>query len=268
MSKRIGFIGCGNMAVAMIGGMIKSKIVTPEQFIVSNRGLEKLMRVKEMYQVETTQDNKEVARVADVLFLAVKPNQYQTVIDEIKEEMNKETIVVSIAAGQSIATIEKAFGFEVKLIRSMPNTPALVQEGMSALIPNVFVSEVELFQVRELFNSFGKSELISEDLMDSFIAVSGSSPAYVYLFIEAMADAAVLQGIPREQAYRFAAQAVLGAAKMVLESGAHPGALKDAVCSPGGTTIEAVVELEKSGMRASVMKAMEVCAAKGRALTS
>ena len=266
MKQKIGFIGCGNMATAMIGGMIKSGLVLGEELIVSNRSLPKLEKLKEQYDIEITQDNQEVAKQADILFLAVKPYQYEQVILEIRDVMNKKTVVVSIAAGQSIATIEKAFGFDVKLVRSMPNTPALVQEGMSALIPNSNITDFEMSQVKELFNSFGKSEIIPESLMDSFIAVSGSSPAYVYLFIEAMADAAVLQGIPRNQAYGFASQAVLGAAKMVLETGMHPGVLKDAVCSPGGTTIEAVVELEKSGMRASIMKAMEVCAKKNKSL--
>lgn len=267
MNMKIGFIGSGNMATAMIGGMINSKVVQASQVIISDLDVNKLEALKSIYGIVTIQENVEVARQADMLFLAVKPHQYPEVIAEIKSVVTQNTVIISIAAGQSMTNIEAAFGYPIKLVRSMPNTPALVQEAMSALVRNPQITDYEFEQVQMLFNSFGKCEVITEDLMDSFIAVSGSSPAYVYLFIEAMADAAVLQGMQRDKAYRFASQAVLGAAKMVLETGTHPGVLKDAVCSPGGTTIAAVVELEKSGMRASIMKAMEVCQNKSHQLT-
>jgi pyrroline-5-carboxylate reductase len=144
----------------------------------------------------------------------------------------------------------------------MPNTPALVGEAMTAISYNSFVREEEINQIRQIFGGFGKTEIIPEHLMDAFTGVCGSSPAYIYMLIEAMADEAVAEGIPREQAYRFAAQAVLGSAKMVLETGKHPGELKDMVCSPGGTTIAAVMELEKRGFRSSIMEAMKVCVEK------
>lgn len=160
--------------------------------------------------------------------------------------------------------IEKHFEKTVKLVRTMPNTPVLVGEGMTAIMPNSQVNEEELSRVIEKFNSFEKCEKVSESLIDAVIAVSGSSPAYVYLFIEAMADAAVLQGMSREMAYQFAAQSILGAAKMVLETNLHPGMLKDQVCSPGGTTIESITPLEKAGFRQSVIQAMEACADKSK----
>lgn len=144
----------------------------------------------------------------------------------------------------------------------MPNTPALVGEGMSALCPNEMVTKRDLEDVLNIFNSFGQTEIVSEKLMDVVTSVSGSSPAYVYMIIEAMADAAVLDGMPRNQAYKFAAQAVLGSAKMVLETGMHPGALKDMVCSPGGTTIEAVATLEEKGLRTAIISAMQRCTQK------
>ena len=146
----------------------------------------------------------------------------------------------------------------------MPNTPALVGEAMSAICPNELVNEEELKEVMDIFNAFGKSEVLSEKDFHGFIALCGSSPAYVYMFIEAMADAAVREGISREKAYKLAAQSVLGSAKMVLETGEHPAKLKDNVCSPGGTTIEAVLELEETGFRSSVMSAMKKCSKKSK----
>lgn len=265
-TKTIGFIGAGNMATAIIGGLTTSGLVSPSQVLVSNRTHAKALALQEKYGVQALADNGAVAKAADILILAVKPFQYPQVIQENKDQIRPETLVVSIAAGPTIAQIEAMFGRSVKLARTMPNTPSLVGEGMTAIIPNANLCDVETSAIQAIFNSCGKTEIIPESLMDSCIAVSGSSPAYVYLFIEAMADAAVLQGMPRQQAYRFASQAVLGAAKMVLETGSHPGALKDAVCSPGGTTIEAVAALEQNGFRASVINAMNACAEKSRAM--
>lgn len=259
MDKKIGFIGCGNMAQAMIGGIIKSNVVSKENIIASNRGDEKLNIAKEKYGILTTLDNKEAAKFSDILVLAVKPHLYSTVIDEIKEYIKKDVIIVTIAAGIDINFIQKAFGRPVKVIRTMPNTPALVGEAMSALCSNSMVTKEQLNYVISLFQSFGKVEIIEERLMDAVPAVSGSSPAYVYMFIEALADGAVRDGIPRDKAYKMAAQAVLGASKMVLETGMHPGKLKDNVCSPGGTTIEAVYALEKNNFRGTVMEAMKSC---------
>ena len=176
-------------------------------------------------------------------------------------------MVVSIAAGKTIAFIENGLGSsEVKIVRCMPNTPALVGEGCTGVCANKNVEKEELEQVLALIRSFGVAEAVPESLMDVVVGVSGSSPAYVFMFIEAMADQAVAAGMPRKQAYQFAAQAVLGSAKMVLETGMHPGELKDMVCSPGGTTIQAVKVLEEKGMRAAVMDAMEACIEKSRQL--
>ena len=176
-------------------------------------------------------------------------------------------LIVMIAAGQTIAVNEARFGRNIKIVRAMPNTPALVGEGMAALCANSYVTGEEKDEVREIFESFGKAEFVAENMMDVVAGVSGSSPAYVYMFIEALADGAVLQGMPRQQAYTFAAQAVLGSARMVLETGMHPGALKDMVCSPGGTTIEAVASLEQDGLRAAVIRAVDVCTEKSKAMS-
>ena len=176
-------------------------------------------------------------------------------------------IIVDIAAGVTISDVKKYFGKDVKVIKAMPNTPALVLQAMSAISFDDFVSEEDKTCITSIFNSFGKCEVVDETMMDAITSVSGSSPAYVFMFIEAMADEAVAQGLPRKQAYTFAAQAVLGSAQMVLETGMHPGALKDMVCSPGGTTIDAVCELERTGFRASVESAMRVCNEKSKKMT-
>ena len=198
----------------------------------------------------------------------IHEGEFDEVIPQISSHVKSGCVIVSIAAGKTIAAIEDSFGKPVKLVRAMPNTPALVGEAMSALCVNQNVTPEELKEVQALFNSFGKSEVISESLMDAVIGVSGSSPAYVYMFIEAMADAAVADGMPRAQAYKFAAQSVYGSAKMVLETGKHPGELKDAVCSPAGTTIEAVAALEAGGFRNTVISAQRACSQKSRDMSA
>ncbi len=264
MNKKIGFIGGGNMASAIIGGILDAKLLQKEQVIATAKTTQTLESLKNRFGIYATADNTEAARVSDILFLAIKPYLFEEIIPEIKGFIRPDTLVVSIAAGQTIGAIENAFCQDIKLVRAMPNTPALVGEAMSALCANQNVTDAELSEAVSIFNSFGKCEVVPESMMDTVIGVSGSSPAYVYLFIEAMADAAVADGMPRGQAYKFAAQSVLGAAKMVLETGTHPGILKDAVCSPGGTTIEAVAMLEQQGMRSAVISAQRACVQKSR----
>lgn len=266
MDKRIGFIGCGKMGQAMITGMLHSSLVRSEQIIGSARSDETLLLVEQKYGINVTLSNQEVASSSDFLFIAVKPHLYKDVLQEIKDHIKQDSIIITIAAGIDLHFIESQFDHEVKVVRSMPNTPSLVGEGMSVLCTNLLVSEAEKEQVMSLFNSFGKSELIEESLMDAIPAISGSSPAYVYMFIEALADGGVMQGIPRKTAYKLAAQAVLGAAKMVLETDKHPGELKDEVCTPGGVTIEAVATLEKEQFRGAILTAMENCTNKTRIL--
>ena len=264
MNKTIGFIGGGNMASAIIGGILSSGLTSEEQIIATAKTEKTRISLQEHYGITATSDNTEAAKYADILFLAVKPHLFAEIIPQIKGFIRPNTLIISIAAGQTIAAIESAFHKNIKLIRAMPNTPALVGEGMSALCANRNVSQEELNETITIFNSFGKCEVVPESIMDTVIGVSGSSPAYVYLFIEAMADAAVADGMPRSQAYKFAAQSVLGAAKMVLNTDFHPGAVKDAVCSPGGTTIEAVAVLEQKGLRSAVISAQRACVQKAK----
>ena len=261
---KTGFIGCGNMATAMVRGILKAKKAEPEEIFVSRRHMEPLQQLQQELGIGITTDNKEVAAFADVLFLAVKPQFYAETIREIRDAVRENTIVVSIAPGKTLDWLMEQFGRSVKLVRTMPNTPAMVGEGMMGICPGTSVTEKELEAVRELCSGFSRTEIVTENLMDVVVSVSGSAPAYVFMFIEAMADAAVADGMPRKSAYTFAAQAVLGSAKMVLETGKHPGELKDMVCSPGGTTIEAVRVLEEKGLRSAVIEAMKACTKKSR----
>lgn len=267
MNKTIGFIGGGNMASAIIGGILNSGLAKKEQITATAKTEKTIASLKERFDITAFADNAKAARRSDILFLAVKPYLFREIISEIKDSTQPDSIIISIAAGQTIASMESAFAKEIKLIRAMPNTPALVGEAMSALCANRNITEEELEEVITIFNSFGKCEVVPESMMDTVIGVSGSSPAYVYMLMEAMADAAVADGMPRAQAYKFAAQSVLGAAKMVLETGTHPGVLKDNVCSPGGTTIEAVAVLEQKGLRNAVISAQRACVQKSRDMT-
>lgn len=260
---RLGFIGAGNMAQAIIGGVLESGLIAKNNIIASAATQDTINRIQKKFGIITTLDNKKVAE-ADIIVLAVKPVYCQEVIEEIRKNINSKQIIVSIAAGKTMNWLEEAFGGKKKIIRTMPNTPALVGEGITAVCPNENITEDDLKEVCDILESFGKAEIIKESLMDAVIAVSGSSPAYVFMFIEAMADAAVAEGMPRVQAYQFAAQSVLGSAKMVLDTKKHPGELKDMVCSPAGTTIEAVRVLEETGFRGNVMACMKACAEKSR----
>lgn len=261
---KIGFIGLGNMADAMIGGILAKGLYQKEELIGSSKTEATATRMHEKYGIETGTDNARVAKEANILVLAVKPVFFPEVIGEIKEFVTNDTLVISIAAGKSLEWIEQEFGKKIRLVRCMPNVPALVGEACTGVCVNNFVTDEDEKLALALMESFGKASLIPERLMDAVIGVSGSSPAYVFMFIEAMADAAVLAGMPRNQAYEFAAQSVLGSAKMVLETGKHPAQLKDMVCSPAGTTIEAVKVLEEKGFRAAVMDAVEACVNKSK----
>ncbi len=261
----LGFIGCGNMAQAMLRGILSSGIYKADEVIVSRRSEEALQVIAEELGVQTTTDNKKVASAADILILAVKPYQFEQVVPEITEVMREDTLVISIAAGQSMENIERLFGKNIKLVRTMPNTPALVLAGATGMCFNANVTGEEKTLAVKLFESFGVTAVVSEDMINTVIGVSGSAPAYIFMIIEAMADAAVADGMPRAQAYELAAQTVYGSAKMVLETGKHPGELKDMVCSPGGTTIEAVRVLEEKGLRSAIIEGQMACVRKAKA---
>ena len=226
----------------------------------------RLDAARESLNIETTENNLKVIEEAEVVVLAVKPQYYATVINEIKDHVRENQIIVTIAPGQTLERLNSLFGKDVKIVRTMPNTPALVCEGITGVCHNDLVTKEELDYVCNILSGFGKVEVVGENLMDVVVSVSGSSPAYVYMFIEALADGAVLDGMPRDKAYKFAAQAVMGSAKMVLDTGKHPGELKDMVCSPGGTTIESVRVLEEKGFRSAIIECMRACVNKARGL--
>lgn len=263
---KLGFIGCGNMGSAMINGILKCRVAVPEEIMIADKNERAVDQMKRDKGVQGTKDNAAVVRFAEVLFLAVKPQYYEDVLDEIKDKLDDSKIVVSIAPGKTLGWMGERLGENRKIVRTMPNTPALVGEGMTGVCRNENVTDAEMDKVCDILKSFGKAEILPESMMDVVVAVSGSSPAYVFMFIEAMADAAVADGMPRAQAYEFAAQSVLGSAKLMLETGRHPAELKDMVCSPGGTTIEAVRVLEKQGFRSSVIEAMKACVRKAKGL--
>lgn len=264
--KTVGFIGCGNMGGAIMGGIISRSYVDPAHVIAADKSTEQLDKARRSIGIRTTTDNLEAAREADILFLSVKPQFYEAVITEIKDIVDQEKLVITIAPGWSLERLAAAFGKPVQLVRTMPNTPALVGEGNIVVSPGSFVTEANLEEALTVLRCCGKATIIPESLMDAAVAVSGSSPAYVFMMIEAMADAAVADGMPRAQAYTFAAQAVYGSAKMVLETGKHPAELKDMVCSPAGTTIEAVRVLEEKGFRSSIIEAMQACTRKTKGM--
>ncbi len=252
---KIGFIGAGNMGYAMIKG---AQTVFQDNIVYTDVSLERCAYVKEQTNLDYLDSNQDLIDQSDVIVLAIKPQYYTEVLMEVT--IPSDRIVVSIAPGMTIEFVNAFINGTPKLVRAMPNTPALIGEGVSGIAfgDNGF-SQEEKDLIMELFSSFGMAKEVPEQLMDAVVPVSGSSPAYVYMFIEAMADAAVIQGMPRQLAYDMAAQSVVGAAKMVLETGEHPGVLKDRVCSPGGTTIAAVQSLEKTGFRSSIIEAMMRC---------
>ncbi len=256
---KLSLIGCGNMAGALLAGILEQAIVSREDILAADTAPGARTAAAERFGIAVTEDNGKAAAEADVLILAVKPQFLADVIAEIRGSLKEEAVVISLAPGKTLAWLEEQFGRPVRLVRTMPNTPAMVGEGMTALCMNAPVTEEQRQTALALFGSVGRAAVVPEGWMDTVTGVSGSSPAYVFLFIEALADAAVEGGMPRKEAYTFAAQSVLGSAKMVLESGKHPGELKDMVTSPAGTTIEAVRVLEERGFRSAVIEATRAC---------
>ena len=254
--NKLGFIGCGNMGEAMLSGALNSGFVSREDVIVHTSTEERLKGLSTEYGIVIGKDNRDVARNSKIIVLAVKPNIYDKVIEEIRNVVRDDSIIVAIAPSFSIDLVKRRFNKDVKVVRAMPNTPTFVGCGATGICFSDNIAEDEKEEVMELFRCFGLVLEVKEELMKAVGSVSGSSPAFIYMLIEAMADGAVLLGIPRKDAYILAAKSVEGAARMVLETGKHPGELKDAVCSPGGTTIEGVVNLDMNGFRGSIVQAM------------
>ncbi len=262
---KIGFVGGGNMAEAIIKGLLEAAFPT-EKILVSEPSDPRREHLAEAFSVGVTSDNLEVIRQCDLVVLAIKPQIVDEVISGIAAAYRKETLIVSILAGTSCATLEDHFDIPARVVRVMPNTPALVGEGATAICQGHHASHEDLMTVRHLFETVGQVQVIDERQMDAVTGLSGSGPAYVYTIIEALADGGVREGLRRDIAHALAVQTVVGAALMVRETGEHPAILRDRVCSPGGTAITGVSTLENKGLRTTLMEAVSAAAQRSREL--
>lgn len=265
-NKRIGFVGAGNMASAIIEGIVKKEILPAKNLYVYDIDQVKLASMEKELGITKVSSLPEIIKNADIILLCVKPNVMGIVLQNIKNEI-KDKAVVSIAAGWSALKIKEMIGNDKKVLRLMPNTPLMAGEGMTVFETPNNIDKEDYTLIQSIFGALGQTAEAPEKLMDAVTAVSGSGPAYAYLFIDAIADGGVLEGLPKDLALKLAAQTVLGAAKMVIDTGKHPSVLKDAVCSPGGTTIEAVKTLEDNAFKGTLMQAVRDCADKSKMLS-
>ena len=256
-TKRLGFVGGGNMAEALVKGLLHAKVMPPEGIVVSDVKAERLAHFTDLHGVRTTQDNHELVRTSDVIVLSVKPQVIDKVLALIGADVKSTQLVISVAAGVPVSAIEARLPEGTHVVRSMPNTPATVQAGATAIAPGTHAGEEDLEVARALFAAVGRVVTLDETLLDAVTGLSGSGPAYVMLMIEALADGGVKVGLHRDTALLLAAQTVYGSAKLLLDTGEHPGRLKDMVTSPGGTAIAGLHTLESGGLRRTLIDAVE-----------
>jgi len=266
ISKELGFIGVGNMGTALLRGIISSNIIDKEKIIIYDTKEELINNHVQEFKVEAANSNVELVELTKYILLAVKPQIIDSVLEEISPKLKEDQILISIAAGISLEHIKKVINKEMGLIRVMPNTPALVGEGASVIAHNNKVSKEDLEYVKKFLNSVGIVVELEQKHIDAVTGLSGSGPAYIFIIIEALADGGVKMGLPRDVALKLATQTVLGSAKMVIETGKHPGELKDMVTSPGGTTITALHEIEKGKLRATLISAVEAATLKSKSM--
>jgi pyrroline-5-carboxylate reductase len=262
----IGFIGAGNMAEAMIRGLLEAKLVSAERLMASDIIEARRQQIDERFGVQTVAESREVAAKASILILAVKPQDMEAALKGIAPAIDQTKTIISIAAGTPIAFIAERLPAKARVIRVMPNAPALVLAGAAGIAKGEHATAQDLQMAEAIFGAIGKAVVVEEKHLDAVTGLSGSGPAYVFLFIEALADAGVKVGLARDVAKLLAAQTVLGAAKMLLESGRHPAELKDMVASPGGTTIAGLHALERGGLRGILMEAVEAATIRSREL--
>jgi len=265
MTQIMAFVGGGQMAEAIIGGLLGGQVCRPDALYASDPLLARCDRLKSQFGIHVSSDNREVVARAEVVILAVKPQSVPDVLKEIGTDLGRK-MVISIAAGVTIRVIAEQAPGAKRIVRAMPNTPALIREGITALAFSSGMSEEDKLLARTVFEAVGRVIPVEERLMDAVTGLSGSGPAYVFQAIEALADGGVKMGLPRQTAELLAAQTVLGAARMVLESGEHPAKLKDRVASPGGTTIAGLHQLERGGFRATLMGAVEAATKRSQEL--
>jgi pyrroline-5-carboxylate reductase len=262
----IGFVGAGNMAEAMIRGLVRGGHVTADKIAASAPRRERLDELAKHYGIVTTTDNREIAQRCGIVVLSVKPQIADKVLREIGDQLHAGTLVVSICAGIDTAAIEEAVAAGVRVVRAMPNTPALVGAGATAISAGKLASEADLATARALFDAVGITVVLDETHLDAVTGLSGSGPAYIFLILEALADAGVKVGLSRRNALQLAAQTVMGSAKLLLETDEHPGKLKDMVTSPGGTAIAGLHTLEQGGLRTTLINAVETATKRAREL--
>jgi pyrroline-5-carboxylate reductase len=263
---RIGFVGAGNMAEALVRGLVRGGHVGADRVTASGPRLERLDELVRDYGISVSRDNRVIARGAEIVVLSVKPQILDRVLLEVSGDLKPGTLVVSIAAGVDCATIETAVGDAVRVVRAMPNMPALVGAGATAIAPGARSTPEDLVIVRALFDAVGISVTLEEHHLDAVTGLSGSGPAYIFLILEALADAGVKVGLSRRNAQRLAAQTVMGSAKLLLDTDEHPGKLKDMVTSPGGTAIAGLHTLEQGGLRTTLINAVETATKRAREL--
>jgi pyrroline-5-carboxylate reductase len=264
--NKVGVVGAGNMAEALIRGLVRGGHVAPERVLASAPRRERLDELRATYGIGVTMDNREVARAAELCLLATKPQILDKVLREIGGELRSGTLVISVAAGVDTETIEAAVADGVRVVRAMPNTPALVGAGATAISAGKHASEADLAAARAVFDAVGITVQLDEIHLDAVTGLSGSGPAYIFLILEALADAGVKVGLSRRDAQRLAAQTVMGSAKMLLETDEHVGRLKDMVTSPGGTAIAGLHTLEEGGLRTTLINAVETATKRAREL--
>ena len=268
LKQNLAIIGVGKMGDTLISSLIKNKVVEPEQIFGTTSREETALKIRKKHQIHTGTDNKQAVSKSDIIILAVKPQMIKKVLAQILPELNEKKIIISIAAATSSSFIEEQLNKSIPVIRAMPNTASLVNEGMTVLCPGKFVDEEHLKLALKIFKSIGEVEIIhKEELMDVVTALSGSGPAYSYMMIESLTDGGVRMGLPRELARKLAAQSVLGGAKMILETGLHPALLKDEVTTPAGVTIDGLMELEDGGFRVALIKAIDRATQKSRQIS-
>ena len=263
----VAVIGAGNIGRSLIGGMIRSELIAPERVIATRRTPSALDEIADEFDgLRTTTDNVAAVREASIVLLTIKPQSRAEVVTEIRDHLSRSALVISVLAGITTERLQVAFGQDQPVVRAMPNTPALVDEGATALTPGTYAEPEHIEMARLIFEAVGEVVETRESLMDAVTGLSGSGPAYVYMFIEALTDAGVKQGLSRDVASTLAAQTVFGAAKLAIETGKHPAILRDEVTTPGGTAIAAVSELESRGLRTTIINAVATATERSRAL--
>lgn len=263
--KSIGFVGAGNMAEAMIRGLLRGEVFKPKQITASAPREERQRELTEKYGIRATADNREAARQS-IVVLSVKPQIMSRVLSEVGEVISAESLVISIAAGVPVAAIQSKLRPGTRVVRAMPNTPALVDAGATAIARGEHARESDLDDAKRIFDAVGVTVILDESQLDAVTGLSGSGPAYVFLILEALSDAGVKVGLSRRTAQLLAAQTLLGSAKLLIETNEHPGRLKDMVTSPGGTAITGLHTLEHGGVRTTLMNAVEAATGRSREL--